>query len=252
MPAHASRTLVPARSAPPSRAERRLLAPAPPGERRHTRRTLRQPGSPPRQASIGGFGLSSELNQLQEALGDSAADDLWRPTISRLRRLRFDLLAAPISPQALDLDEAWQELSRQRTHAEKAEYGLLPAVARTLEALESLGQTTANPLFDAVVDLAVHSMEAVTVLLCESRLLQSAQAAVEKAGRAEHIRLTVPHELRVASPMDALTVIGAPRWFPSHVFAAPRAPNFFVIRHEWIAVDWKGLWKPFLRGSAGR
>ena len=42
-----------------SDAERRLLAPAPPGERRRTRRTLRQPGIPPRQASIGGFGLSS-------------------------------------------------------------------------------------------------------------------------------------------------------------------------------------------------
>ena len=195
--------------------------------------------------------FSSELNQLQEALGDSAADDLWRPTISRLKRLRFDLLAAPISPQALDLDEAWQELSRQRTHAEKAESSLLPAVARTLEALESLGQATANPLFDAVVDLAVHSMEAVTVLLCESRLLQSAQAAVKKAGRAEHIRLTVPHELRAASPMDALTVIGAPRWFPIHVFAAPRAPNFFVIRHEWIAVDWKGLWKPSFEVAQG-
>ena len=47
MPAHASRSLAPARSAPPSRAERRLLAPAPPGERRHARRTLRQPGIPP-------------------------------------------------------------------------------------------------------------------------------------------------------------------------------------------------------------
>ena len=58
MPAHASRTLAPAPSAPPSRAERRLLAQAPPGTARHTRRTLRQPGIPPRQASIGGFGLN--------------------------------------------------------------------------------------------------------------------------------------------------------------------------------------------------
>ena len=40
--------------------ERPLLAPAPPGERRHSHQTLRQPGSPPRHASIGGSGLSRE------------------------------------------------------------------------------------------------------------------------------------------------------------------------------------------------
>ena len=61
MPAHASRTLATAPSAPPSCAERRLLAPAPPGERRRTRRTLRQPGIPLPQASIGGSGLSEHL-----------------------------------------------------------------------------------------------------------------------------------------------------------------------------------------------
>ena len=61
MPAHASRTLAPAPSAPPSGPERRLLAPAPPGERRHARRTLRQPGSPPLQASIGGFEVKELL-----------------------------------------------------------------------------------------------------------------------------------------------------------------------------------------------
>ena len=56
MPAHASRTLAPAPSAP--RAALGSGPPlAPPSERRHTRRTLRQPGIPLRQASIGGFGL---------------------------------------------------------------------------------------------------------------------------------------------------------------------------------------------------
>ena len=57
-PAHASRTPAPVPSAPQSCAERRLLAPAPPGERRRTRRTLRQSGIPPPQASIGVFGVS--------------------------------------------------------------------------------------------------------------------------------------------------------------------------------------------------
>ena len=57
-PAHASRTPAPVPSAPQSCAERRLLAPAPPGERRRTRRTLRQPGIPPPQASIGASGVT--------------------------------------------------------------------------------------------------------------------------------------------------------------------------------------------------
>ena len=71
MPAHVSRTLAPAPSAPPSGPERRLLAPAPPGERRHARRTLRQPGIPPPQASIGGFGLSLPLrdHHIEQLIG---------------------------------------------------------------------------------------------------------------------------------------------------------------------------------------
>ena len=54
---HASARLVRPPSAPPSGSERRLPAPAPPGDRRHARRTLRLPGIPPRNASIGGFGF---------------------------------------------------------------------------------------------------------------------------------------------------------------------------------------------------
>ena len=58
LPEHASRT----RSVPRPQRPRAdaLLAPAPPGERRHSRQTLRQPGIPPRHASIGGSGLSRE------------------------------------------------------------------------------------------------------------------------------------------------------------------------------------------------
>ena len=92
MPAHASRTLAPAPSAPPSGPERRLLAPAPPGERRHARRTLRQPGSPPPQASIGGFGLRLERAQPARSFSASIAG-AW-PMTSVVYSARSSRLAA--------------------------------------------------------------------------------------------------------------------------------------------------------------
>ena len=85
MPAHASRTLAPAHPAPPGCAERRLLAPAPPGERRRTRRTLRQPGIPPPQASIGASGLTGSIRRNFPASGrrPSAVQRGWEPSFAR-------------------------------------------------------------------------------------------------------------------------------------------------------------------------
>ena len=57
MPAHASRTLAPAPSAPPSRTERRLLAPVRPRHRPASAATPAElPARQPAPASIGGFG----------------------------------------------------------------------------------------------------------------------------------------------------------------------------------------------------
>ena len=65
--------LTPAHSAGPAprlapACPRPLLAPAPPGERRHT---LRQPGIPPRQASIGVFGLGNSVAAMTSASHES-------------------------------------------------------------------------------------------------------------------------------------------------------------------------------------
>ena len=68
MPAHASRTLAPARSAPPSRAERRLLAPARPRHRPADAATPAErsasPASRPVKLRFGGFGLTDRLGTL--------------------------------------------------------------------------------------------------------------------------------------------------------------------------------------------
>ena len=62
MPAHASRPRPQRPRAALSDRSWLRPAPAPPGERRHTRQTHRQPGIPPRHASIGGSGVRHRLS----------------------------------------------------------------------------------------------------------------------------------------------------------------------------------------------
>ncbi len=189
--------------------------------------------------------FSTALNDLHQALGDSVEDDQWRATLAKLRRLRFDLLAAPVSPQPFEPEKAHQLLFSQRLHVELAIPSVEPTLARVLDALEGLRQSTANPLLDTIGEIAMRSGGDVTpILICESRLRQACQTAVEKAGHASRLCLMTAPELRGSSPLDSLVIIGAPRWFPAHVFTAPRSTNLFVIRHRWISVDWKSIWQP--------
>lgn len=188
--------------------------------------------------------FSAALDDLRNTAGEDASDEGWRPVFRALGRLRFDLMAAPVCPGDLGIEAMRERLSPRAAAARAAFPHCAPALARTLEALDALAPATGRPLLEALADEAKRSSGVLPVLLCESRLLGSASAAAAQAGYGERLRWIVPHELRASGGMDALAAIGAPRWFPRHVFDAPRAPDLRAIRHHWLIVDWSRLSEP--------
>ena len=188
---------------------------------------------------------SSALRGFHLALGESAGDDQWRDILRRLRRIHFDTLAAPVAAEPLECDDLHAFLSAQRQRVKAAIPSVEPMLGDMLDALQGLRESSANPLLAAIGEIAGRSEGSPTpVLLSESRLRQPSEAAMEEAGFAHRVLLLTPPELRAASSLDALVIIGAPRWFPQHVFTAPRAANLVIVRHHWISADWKDVFRP--------
>lgn len=187
---------------------------------------------------------SSTLNDFRLALGEAVEEEQWRGVLRTLRRLRFDALAAPVTAEPLECDDLHAFLSSQRQRVRAATPEVEPTLVSMLEALQRFRESPANPLLEVIAEVADRSGEKTTpVLLSESRLRRPSQVALEKAGMALRVSLMTPPELRASSALDSLMVLGAPRWFPPHVFTAPRAANLMVVRHHWITVDWKRVWR---------
>ena len=187
--------------------------------------------------------FSAALSTLGEGIGK---DDPLRPLLRRLNRLRFDLMAAPVSPQAVGSEAAHAQFRKDRVRIEAAFPHLQSALTETLGALEALSERRANPLLDALMATFAHGLDGMRValvLLAESRLLEPAQRAAVEAG-FDNFQWMTPPELRRANRMERLIVLGAPRWFPDHVFTAPRAPEIHVVRYRWIAADWERVRGP--------
>ena len=189
--------------------------------------------------------FSNALEGLRAELGDLENDIPWQPAIGSLRRLRFDMMAAPI----LFGDAGGQSARDLLTDLSPLALRVLPragpSIARTIEALGALAGSGANPLLDAIVgESAVPEAQATAVLICESRLIDPARAAAARGGRRNDLQWMAPQQLRASARMDRVAVVGAPRWFPQHVFQAPRAPVVASVRHGWLRVNWETVFGP--------
>src|SRR5438067_13508067 len=88
-----------------------------------------------------------------------------------------------------------------------------------------------------------------TLLMSASRLLRDMQAALMAAADLPSVELVPPLELAAEVSYDLLVVIGAPTWFPPHVFSAPRAYETHLLHYDWMRmrIDKNSL---FLSSSA--
>lgn len=183
--------------------------------------------------------FSDALDALLIDLGDIATDDPWQAAVRSLRRLRFDMMAAPVRFRDAGGQAAREQLASLRGAAQTALPRIEPVIARTIDAIEALAGTAGNPLLDAIVGESSRGAGSGTpVLLCESRLLDPARTAAARAGSGKSLRWMTPHQMRAAVRMDRIVVVGAPHWFPRHVFRAPRAPVMASVRHGWVRVNW--------------
>ena len=189
--------------------------------------------------------FSNALEQLRAVLGDLADDIPWQPAIRRLRRLRFDMLAAPILFGDAGGQDARERLAGMAPVARQTLPRAEPAVSHAIECLDALAEAAENPILNAIADAAaVPDARTTAVLLCESRLLGPARAAAGASHGRTALQWMAPQQLRAVGRMDCVVAVGAPHWFPQHVFRAPRAPVLVSVRHGWLGVNWNAVFTP--------
>jgi hypothetical protein len=196
--------------------------------------------------------FSFALRAFEQSLREAHEDDYWRQFLWPLRAYGFGLLAAPLlsgHPSACPPDTA----GALRKHLAKCDliYPGLAAPARGLvDRMTSLSQPNSSPLLDVVWELACEAVEegrTAVLLVKNQRLAAASEMVLESEPDLGSVKVAVPAQMRGGDCYGRIIATGSDRWFPEHVFSAPRAQEVWLVHYSWISNDLK--LEPLLRGS---
>lgn len=184
---------------------------------------------------FGKFCLS--LKKFEHILGENADDPYWKVFLSPLKRYRFELCAAPLFLNRPPSQTLSGIISLK--HSALRCKSLFPQFDEhsqdILTQIFSLLELNENPLLDFLDSKVQSDRSADTaVLLKEAYLVPSAEEILKTHHVLHRVDLVAPVQLRSGNCYKNLFVIGPARWFPSYIFAAPRAFKISLVRYDWI------------------
>jgi hypothetical protein len=180
------------------------------------------------------------LREFEYRLGPAAEDQFWIPLLRRLKRHRFEWSAAPLpfnheSFGSADTDHLFDQVIASSAF-------VYPDHVQGIHKLQGLfsevAGSQASPMGDAMSQLLRDrpEMSPRALLISASRLLRDLQARLMAAPDLSTLELVTPLALAAEVSYDLLVVIGAPTWFPPHVFSAPRAYETHLLHYDWMRV----------------
>ncbi len=186
---------------------------------------------------LGKFCVS--LDSFCSMLGESVSEDYWLKFLIPLKRLRFELCAAPFSQE--------YRYSRISTVVEELQYHLrfcsqlYPDIAvqafAILTVLADLPHENQAPLLDKLLELT-DAEQKVAWVIKESRLIPHVEE-VTAGFKLSKLYILHPLQLKGLTCYDQLIVIGPSRWFPENIFTAARSSQIHILIYDWIRDRWK-------------
>lgn len=193
-------------------------------------------------------------NHLANLLDTGDVDEEWGQFSRMLRRYRFDLSAAPLAfnnPSAVPRMDS-KALTQFVETASISRPRIAESARRLVDLLNSLTESGENPLLENLTALLSYTPhDQAGVVVAESRLVRLTAEALQSLPVARGLEVRTADALRRANHYDLLVVIGPARWFPDHVFNAPRADRIVVISYSWLRSHWLPT-PSFLAPTAGR
>lgn len=179
------------------------------------------------------------LYKFNSMLGELAYDIYWKNYLTPLKRLRFDLCAAPFNKEYLN-ERITRTVANLQTHLLLCTK-LYPDYAvdanLILDLLTELLNDPANPLLDKLIELTTTKQSTAWVVK-ESRLIPRVEEDISLL-KLPDLRIIHPSQLSKLTCYDKLIILGPSRWFPESVFISPRASHIDILIYDWIKDRWK-------------
>ncbi len=192
-----------------------------------------------------------DLRTFKGSLGEASKTPYWEEFLRPLRIYRFRLLAAPLpfdhpsiySPGTIDA------LRKHISQCALVYPSFATPASALVDAMDALAREGGNPLLQALPDLidADGANDPVGLLVARPYLLSGAHSEVASNPYLGDVGLTVPAQFRDGNCYGKLIAVGSPRWFPEHIFSAPRAEEICLLNYSWVGSRWEP--EPALSGS---
>ena len=179
------------------------------------------------------------LNRFVLMLGEIDKDDYWQKFLIPLKRLRFELCAAPF-PKAYRFKRISTIIDELRNHLRfcaKLYPDLALSAFAILDSLTPLLDHPQDPLLEKLLELT-DAEQKIAWVIKESRLIPHVEEIVATR-HLPHLSIIQPLQIKDLVCYDRLIVIGPSRWFPESVFTAARASQIDILIFDWIKDRWK-------------
>jgi len=178
------------------------------------------------------------LHTLNRLVRENGTDEAWSNFFRSLLRYRFDVSAAPLPFNSTYV--APEHAPTLRSFASRAKYTYpqhANLVAEVVDAFFKLSSCSDNPLLLALREL--NELERTFVIVRERRLVEGTQAMLSAHDSTRAFETIPASDASKISICDRIIILGAPRWFPDHMFSAPRAPQIDVVCFRWNLKAWR-------------
>lgn len=197
--------------------------------------------------------FSFALRAFERSLGEASEHEYWKEFLWPLRVYGFRLLAAPLPSGHTTIydPDTVTALRKYLADCGRIYPELTQPAHRLLELKVSLAEADSSPLLDAVWELALEAWEdgrTVALLVKNQRLAAASETVLSKDPDLRNMKVAVPAQMRGGECYGRIIAAGSDRWFPEHVFSAPRAREIYLLHYSWINNN-SGV-EPLFRGSA--
>jgi hypothetical protein len=190
------------------------------------------------------------LKKLEKALGDEAKDEYWESFLRHLRRYQFLLLTLPLPSDhpAIYRSGVFEALEERLVQCDRVYPDFANGARHLLQSYAGLAAQRANPSLQEIVKLCAMSEQSkIALILKETRFIEDVETMLSLEKSLHHIKVVGTQYLRGETCYQDLILLGATRWYPEHIFSAPRAPEIYIVSYNWIKDEWKP--EPAFAGS---
>lgn len=185
-------------------------------------------------------GLVQSFRELSLQLGEDSEADYWILFNWRIRRYQFLLSTLPLPPSHSSLDSNGSlTILKGRLAACSHSYPAHTAAAsNVVRAFEILAERERSAFLDTLIGQDFENADSTVLVVKEGQFVDSVQKLLSSETSTCRMRAMNPHEVTRNDCCQNLIVLGARRWYPEHLFTAPRAKQIHLLCYDWIQDRW--------------